>query len=187
MLFDTNFIFASLTGSEIYQSALIASRYFLGFLMLHGGCGKIYALEEFKVSLSDYAVVPSAFLTPVAWAVALGEVITGACLLFAPWFSWVAAAAALMTFCFGLAIAINLWRGNSGIKCGCGLNSEQTITWALAFWNLMLTFVAILVCTVPYEGSDKTLVLVAGVFGGVIYVLYLVLGQLSRLIAYNSQ
>ena len=49
---------------------------------------------------------------------------------------------------YGIAIAVNLWRGRYAIDCGCG-GSGQGLSWFLVVRNAILTAIAVLALAAP--------------------------------------
>ena len=109
-----------------------------GMFLLSGGV-KLRS-GRFVTDLTNYRVLPTRMIIPVAIVVPWLEVALGALLIL-----WVSSPipvylAALALTMFGMAMAINLFRGRV-ISCGCR-GSDTQISWALVLSNLALAIIA---------------------------------------------
>ena len=105
--------------------------------------------------------------------------LAGAALLFPQTCEWGSLAAAILLLIVTAAVAINLWRGQRAIDCGCGGMSSQPISWALVARNAVL-----IALTVPAARQSAGRALFVGDYvtlvGGVLALvgLYVAVNQL---------
>lgn len=131
----------------------------LSVVFLAGAWQKFREPLLFRAALENYRLLPERFIDLVARGLPLLEGAAGVLLLFAETRSIGGGLAALLLFVVTVAVAINLWRGNADIDCGCGWlgaeGGEQPLSWGLVARN------ALLVAALPLalaDGSQRTLV-----------------------------
>ena len=131
----------------------------LSVVFLAGAWQKLREPMLFRAALENYRLLPELFIDLVARGLPLLEGGAGVLLLFAETRPIGGGLAALLLFVVTLAVAINLWRGNADIDCGCGglgaQGGEQPLSWGLVARN------ALLVAALPLamaDGSQRILV-----------------------------
>ena len=109
---------------------------------------KLSDFPVFKALFADYELLPQNLVAPVALILVLAEaaIVIG---LVIPALRQVAAIGALVLLAvYGIAIAVNLWRGRYAIDCGCG-GSGQGLSWFLVARNAILAAIAVLALASP--------------------------------------
>ena len=106
--------------------------------------------SHFVAELRAYRLTPDALASPLAMSLAMIEAIVALTLLNPDWNLPALIAAGLFAV-HGAAIAINLLRGRTEIRCGCGgpLAAQSTIDWSLVIRNATLAMVALLIAAAP--------------------------------------
>ncbi len=131
----------------------------LSVVFLAGAWQKFREPLLFRAALENYRLLPERFIDLVARGLPLLEGAAGVLLLFAETRSIGGGLAALLLFVVTVAVAINLWRGNADIDCGCGWlgaeGGEQPLSWGLVARNALLVAALPLVMA---DGSQRTLV-----------------------------
>lgn len=126
----------------------------LSVVFLAGAWQKIREPLLFRAALENYRLVPERLIGFAARALPLLEGAAGALLLFAQTRSIGGGLVAALLCVVTMAVAINLWRGNADIDCGCGglgaAGDEQTLSWGLVARN------ALLLVAVPLAIADGT-------------------------------
>lgn len=169
-------------------SILVASRILVLLIFAAAVVGKLRHSEEFIGVVANYRIVPPVAVAWTAWLVVGLEIAVVVCL--ATGFEVVAGAAlAMILLCgFAVAMAINLARGRIDIDCGCFQGAwRQRLSVALIVRNVLLALVL-----VPLLGlarpSPSFLQWLDGIATGlVLFVLYLVVGQLQAVRATVSK
>lgn len=123
----------------------------ISFLMaLLFGLAAMHKLNDatgFRGILAAYDVLPSAWVSPIAFAIPMLEIALGFAWLFAWRPELISLASVLLLSSYVLAIGINLLRGRSYIDCGCSFssvnasgddNSVQQLSVWLIYRNLLL-------------------------------------------------
>ncbi len=117
-----------------------------GLLLLLGAVHKLTALDEFRLILADYRLLPAGMVPAAAIGIGLVEAAIGAAWLFAPGKALAAVATATVLLLYALGIAINLGRGRTHISCGCSFGrsagGNDLLSWGLVVRNLVLVIVA---------------------------------------------
>lgn len=131
----------------------------LAVVFLAGAGQKIREPLLFRAALENYRLLPEILLGPVARGLPLLEGAAGVLLLLAETRHAGGGLAASLLLVVTLAVAINLWRGNADIDCGCGglgaQGDEQPLSWGLVARN------ALLLAALPLaiaDGSQRALV-----------------------------
>lgn len=131
----------------------------LSVVLLAGAWQKLREPLLFRAALENYGLVPELLIGPVARGLPLVEGGAGVLLLFAQTRPLGGGLAALLLLVVTLAVAINLWRGNADIDCGCGglgaQADEQPLSWGLVARNALLAAALPLAMA---EGSQRSLV-----------------------------
>lgn len=123
------------------MSMSLALRLFLATLFARAVWHKLSQQPSFQAELSAYRLLPESFTLPVVYGLAIAEIFCALGLLF---FNTAIVVAMTLLVIYGLAIAVNLWRGNRHIDCGCAswLSPRKTLSWALVLRNLLLALLA---------------------------------------------
>lgn len=122
----------------------------MALVLLVGAAQKWRDLDSFEDALANYALLPAAWLQPVARLLPAAESAAGLGLLFAPLRPQGAALALAVLLVVTAAIVINLLRGRADIDCGCGgFEDEQHLSWALVARNLVLLLLVGVSATAP--------------------------------------
>ena len=167
---------------SLFLSDPIVTRVFaatLSVIFLVGGWQKLREPEVFAAAIENYQVLPESLAAPVARLLPAWELLAGAALLFPQTCEWGSLAAAILLLIVTAAVAINLWRGQRAIDCGCGGMSSQPISWALVARNALL-----IALTVPAARQSAGRALFVGDYvtlvGGVLALvgLYVAVNQL---------
>ena len=96
----------------------VVLRVVLGGVLIWAGLAKVYEPALFALTVRAYNVLPHAFINGFAVVVPWMEVAAGMCLLAGFWSRSGALAALALLASFGIAIAINLYRG-ADLDCVC--------------------------------------------------------------------
>jgi hypothetical protein len=126
----------------------LALRIFLATLFARAAWHKLSQHQSFQAELSAYRLLPVSFTLPVVYGLAAAEIFCTLGLLF---FDSAIALSIILLLMYAIAIAINLWRGNHRIDCGCGgwLSPRKTLSWALVWRNLLLASLAFICLFLP--------------------------------------
>jgi uncharacterized membrane protein YphA (DoxX/SURF4 family) len=155
------------------------ARLTLGIIFVQSSVAKWRDMASFGAILRDYGVLPRGLVGLFAWAVPIGEVITGL-LLIAPIPAIAGSALGLLLLiAVTSAVLVNLRRGRTEIECGCGGATGQRLSYGLVWRNLVLVAGLILASTrfLPMKFdfvSGSTLLLATGLF----VLLYFAVNQL---------
>ncbi len=167
---------------SLFLSDPVVARVFaatLSVIFLVGGWQKLRDPVVFAAAIENYQVLPEGLAAPVARLLPLFELFAGVALLFPQTCDMGGAVAAVLLLMVTAAVAINLWRGQRAIDCGCGGMSSQPISWALVARNGVL-----LLLTVPaaQQGAGRALFIgdYVTLVGGVLALvgLYVAVNQL---------
>ncbi len=165
-----------MTGVALSQTVALLVSWLVALIFAAALRHKVQSWARFKASFAAYRLVPERLVTPVAVVLAglEGWVVLG-CLAGLP--------AALLTggglfFVYGVAMAINLFRGRRFIDCGCG-DEPTPLGAGLLVRNLVLVGLATAAAGgVPDMRSAGLEVLVALLGAGVAYGIYAAIDQL---------
>ena len=131
----------------------------LSVVFLAGALQKFREPLLFRAAVENYRLLPEHLIDLVTRGLPVLEGGAGGLLLLAQTRPAGGALAALLLVVVTLAVAINLWRGNADIDCGCGglgaHGGEQLLSWGLVVRN------ALLVAALPLamaDGTERTLV-----------------------------
>jgi hypothetical protein len=97
----------------------------------------------FRATMGEYGLLPEALVTPAAVALTAAEAAVIAGLLVPQTRFWAAGAAAGLLALYGVAIAVNLLRGQVTIDCGCG-GPGHGLSWLLVWRNAGLAALAVI-------------------------------------------
>jgi len=155
------------------------ARLTLAIIFVQSSVAKLRDMALFGAILRDYRILPLGLVGLIAWAVPIGEVITGL-LLIAPIPAIGGCGLGLvLIIAVTAAVLINLRRGRTEIECGCGGATGQRLSYGLVWRNLVLVVGLILAGTrfLPMTldfVSGSTLLLATGLF----VLLYFAVNQL---------
>lgn len=125
----------------------------LALLLAAAALGKWLHWQEFTESLAGYRLLPQALLPIAGVLIPLLET-TLAIGLALQQFPAAAICCSVLLFGYGLAIYINIRRGNLSLDCGCHFGAaSQAISMGLVYRNLCLA-VAALLLLLPVEGRS---------------------------------
>lgn len=122
----------------------------MALLFLSTALPKIYRYVEFTNNIENYKVLPSSLVKPIA----IFDIIVK-CLIFiflvmnvfVEFFSYLAIG---LLIAYTFAIILNLLRGRTSVDCGCGgLVGDNTISWNMAFRNILLIAVMVFLIKNP--------------------------------------
>jgi uncharacterized membrane protein YphA (DoxX/SURF4 family) len=139
----------SLITGLIVAALLLITRFTVTTIFIRAGIVKLAGLQEFRLAIANYRVVPPNLIPAVAVGVAAGETAGGVLLLLgiAPVIASAVLAGLLM--CFSAAIGLNLARGRV-FDCGCGGSTvPQQISWRHVAVNVVLAALAAGVAIAP--------------------------------------
>jgi len=126
----------------IAAAILLVSRFIIAGIFIRAGMIKFANLEEFRLAVANYKIVPAGLVGRTAVSVAAVEVTAGLLLLLGILPGLVAAVLAALLLCFSAAITVNLARGRT-FDCGCDSSvAPQSIGWAHVASNIFLAAVA---------------------------------------------
>lgn len=94
-------------------------------------------LTMFTHTMGGYRLLPAGLLTPAALGLLLLEVAVILGLIIPATRPFAAGVALVLLAVYAAAIAVNLWRGNTHIDCGCG-GAGQGLSWYLVARNAVL-------------------------------------------------
>ncbi len=137
------------------SESLIAIRWFMALVFMTAAVGKMRHWREFSGVLANYRLLPTAFVTPLAYALPPVEAALSVALLAAGRSAVPALTAMILLALFSAAIAINLARGRRDIDCGCfQTHLKQTLRWALVARNAgLIALLAVLAASAASDGS----------------------------------
>ncbi len=109
----------------------------LGIVFASAGFMKLVDRPRFAAAVRGYRLVPDRVTAPLSWLPPVTELLTGIGLIAAFPPRWSPVAAAALSLLFGLAVVINLARGNRNIACGCfGSSEDHQIGWGIVGRNI---------------------------------------------------
>ena len=116
----------------------VVLRLVLGGVLIWAGLAKVSEPALFAVTVRAYNLLPVAFINGFAVVVPWMEIAAGVCLLAGFWSRSAALAALALLSSFGVAIAINIYRG-ANLDCGCfGLDGTRGSLNAALVQDLLL-------------------------------------------------
>lgn len=98
---------------------------------------KLRSMRHFVATLGEYGLLQHRLIAPVAWLLALLELITAALLVLPPTHSVGGIAAAALLTTYAAAMGFNLARGRTHLDCGCSTRSQPIGGW-MVIRNLLL-------------------------------------------------
>jgi len=126
----------------------LALRIFFTTLFARAAWHKLSQRPSFQAELSAYKLLPDSLIRPAVYALASAEIFCILGLLFS---NTAIVVAMTLLLIYAVAMAVNLWRGNRYIDCGCGgwLSPRKTLSWALVLRNLLLALLASICLFLP--------------------------------------
>lgn len=147
----------------------------LAILFALAGLHKLTAQVATREAITAYQLLPIRLVDTAATVLPLAELLVAICLLLPSSRRLALAVATVFLTVYATAIAINLFRGNLSLDCGCSFGStQQTVSWGLVHRNLVLALLAI-AATFPstarnYGAADFASCAFAVVVSGVLYM-----------------
>lgn len=130
---------------ELIGAAALVGRYVLAFVFLATAVPKLLARTEFEQAIANYAVLPQAFIAPLAAWLPRVELALGVALMLGVAITPSAAVAGALLVAFSFGVSLNLIRGRE-ISCGCsGSVAPRKISWGLVAGDLALAGIALLI------------------------------------------
>ena len=124
--------------SRVLFGVAVVLRLVLGGVLVWAGLAKVSEPALFAITVRAYNVLPNAFINGFAVVVPWMEIVAGACLLAGFWTRSGALAALALLSSFGVAIAVNVYRG-ANLDCGCfGLDGTRGSLNAALVQDLLL-------------------------------------------------
>jgi uncharacterized membrane protein YphA (DoxX/SURF4 family) len=131
-------------SGEFIGTAALISRYVVALVLVTAAVPKLVDAREFERVVTNYELLPSRLVRPVALWLPRLELACGLALLLGVAVKPVVAAAGLLLLVFAGAVALNLKRGRE-IDCGCyGSIAPRRIGWPLVAGDVLLAAIAIL-------------------------------------------
>lgn len=126
----------------------LALRLFLAILFARAAWHKLAHRQSFHGELTAYRLLPEPFTRPAVFGLAAAEIFCALCLLFS---DAAIMLSILLLLLYAVAMAINLWRGNHRIDCGCGgwLTPRKTLSWILVGRNTCLALLGMSALFLP--------------------------------------
>lgn len=130
---------------ELIGAAALVGRYVLAFVFLATAVPKLLARTEFEQAIANYAVLPRAFVPPLAAWLPRVELVLAVALMLGVAITASAAVVGALLVAFSSGVSLNLLRGRE-ISCGCSGNvAPRKISWGLVAGDLALAGVALLI------------------------------------------
>lgn len=125
-----------------------AFRCVVGIILVVSAAAKLSRLQEFRLALDQYRLIPRRAVPLAARVVPAAELLVGLLLVLGLGLRPASAAAAFLLLVFAAAVTINLYRGRE-IDCGClGIEIEQKIGWRTVARTVVLAGIAVTVAVV---------------------------------------
>ncbi len=124
--------------NQVRYGIPVVLRLVLGGVLMWAGLAKVSEPALFAMTVRAYNVLPNAFINGFAVVVPWMEIAAGACLLAGFWSRSGSLAALALLSSFGVAIAVNIFRG-ANLDCGCfGLDGTRGSLHAALVQDLLL-------------------------------------------------
>ena len=121
---------------------------FVSMVFAAAGLTKVAAWQALPAVVQNFRILPGWLVLPASILLPPLEILIATGILLARTRMWAAALAAILFAVFGAALAINLYRGQRQIDCGCFRSDlRQPISAAVVLRNLMLVLCALVVLT----------------------------------------
>lgn len=121
-----------------------ACRILIGLVLMSSGFTKTDNWDHHINTIRGYRLLPESLLKPAGFALAVSEVLLGSAMVLGVGLRAAGLATSVIMVLYGLAISVNLLRGNRNIECGCGgVLGAHKISWWLSARNLALAAVSL--------------------------------------------
>lgn len=128
---------------RLLLSALVIScRTLVGAVLFLGVAGKLSHLKDFRKILAAYDIVPTSTVPSVSLFLICLELVSGIGIFIDRFSPFAALLAALVFFLLAVAVAFNLLRGRTALRCGCFGKATKMISWGLVARDFSLVAVA---------------------------------------------
>ena len=142
---------------SLFSSTVITTFVALLFCMAAGH--KLYSIKKFLQVVAGYQLVPAPLLAIVAVVIPLLELVLVVGLLYPVSRIPAAFCAAGLVFFYGVVMAVNLYRGNAAIDCGCQWGEGSM---GLSYWHVVRNAIVVslvLLAIMPGYGSSAAMAL----------------------------
>lgn len=110
-----------------------------GAIFVSGAWSKWREREAFALAMEGYELIPGVAVPSASLALIVAEFVIGGLLLTFFARPWPALAGVALLAVVTAAVVVNLLRGRTDIRCGCGgASGDQTLSWALVARNAVL-------------------------------------------------
>jgi len=155
----------------------ISTSTFLVLLITRALFHKAADIVRFTGFLSSYRVMPQASLKAFTYGLIFVEALTVVMILVSHFTQIGAAFAIGILLTYAAAIALNVYRGNFEIECGCG-GPAMYLSYGLVWRNIAIATMALPLLLIARQPIAFTDTAVAVVSGAVLYLLYVAVEQL---------
>ena len=137
--------------------ALLFVRSVIAVLLMAAGVSKLVNLQTFVQVVRDFRLLPEKLVKSVGLMIPIIEVIISLLLILGLLQPWTLITASCFFIMFGVAVAINLFRGRSNISCGCfGRGRNHRLTWGLVLRNVLLAGLAVVAAIAPTTSDSES-------------------------------
>ena len=145
----------------------------IGLLFGLSAIHKLGSLAKFKAVLSSYQILPGPTAAITATAIPMVELSLAIGLVVPQARIAAALAASVLLTAYAMAMAVNIYRGNVLLDCGCNFGSaRQTVSWGLVWRNLFLAIFPLLLLITPSDRIIGAADLAATVFAVIVASLF---------------
>jgi hypothetical protein len=155
----------------------VSTSTFLVLLFIRALLHKASDLARFTGFLSNYDLLPQASLKAFTYVLIFIEALTVVSLLFSQFTQIGAAFAIGILLTYAAVIALNVYKGNLEIECGCG-GPAMYLSYGLVWRNLAIATMALPLFLIARQPISFTDTAVAIACGAVLYLLYVAIEQL---------
>lgn len=135
---------------------LLFFRILIAVLLMAAGVSKLTNRKAFVQVVRNFRLLPENLVGSVGLMIPIVEVVLSLLLILGLLQAWSLIGAASLFILFGVAVAINIFRGRINISCGCfGRSRNQSLTWSLVLRNVVLAALAFSLAVAPIT-SDST-------------------------------
>lgn len=127
---------------NLLQDPVVSLSMSLAFALLFAlsAIHKLRSVSAFKAVLNSYRLLPDSTLPVVATVIPIVELSLAIGLLIPQARITAALTASSLLMAYALAMAVNIFRGNVLLDCGCSFGSaRQAVNWGLVWRNLLLS------------------------------------------------
>jgi hypothetical protein len=150
---------------------------FLILLVTRALLHKAADIDRFTGFLSSYRVLPQASLKVFTYGLIFVEALTVVMILISNFTQIGAAFAIGILLTYAAVIALNVYKGNFEIECGCG-GPAMYLSYGLVWRNIAIATMALPLFLIARQPISFTDTAVAVVSGAVLYLLYFAVEQL---------